>query len=109
MREKIAIGQAIIIVTLLVLNALCLSGVFSNTKKNNGGSSSKPKLLSKGGRNKRTSASSSLPPAPTSCPQVSKKVVHSQSNCLNPGVFNGNRDPDPAMFPCNIKINPWTI
>ncbi len=102
MREKIAIGLAIIIVTLLVLNALCLSGVFSNTKKNNGDSTFK--LLSEGGRNAGTYAPTSCPPtsyppAPTSCPPAQRKVQ--ARNCLNPGVFNGNRDPDPAMFPCN--------
>ena len=100
MREKIAIGMAIIIVTLLVLNALCLSGVFSNTKKNNGDSTFK--LLSEGGRNAGTSAPTSCPPAPTSCPPTIYKGVFGEANdCLNPGVFNGNRYPDPAMFPCN--------
>ncbi len=111
MRERIAIGLAIIIVILLVLNILCLTGVFAgskSTKTTNMLLSQAKKGQAKKGQAKKGQAKKGI--SPTSCPPpISKSVIHSQGNCLNPGVFNGNRDMDPAMFPCNIKVDPWTI
>ncbi len=109
MHKKIAIGLAIIIVILLILNALCLTGVFSKDNSDNNGNLAMTNRKANGkvngkangkvnGKNVQEDARGRRARVP-----LQKPYVYKQNECLNSGIFNGNKTPDPAMFPCTIR------